>query len=82
MPSTPGETFQIGYHHPGDRVRYDGREYRATGWGTRTGLVWLVSETSDYPSPGQVHQDHLTLAWCPESHGGTGRPSSTTSTNN
>lgn len=28
MPSTPGETFQIGYHHPADRVTYYGREFR------------------------------------------------------
>lgn len=74
MPSIPGEPFQPGYHHPGDRVLFEGQEYRVTSCSTRTNLAYLASE-GDHDGPGHpVHVHNLTLAWCPKSHGGTGRP--------
>jgi len=73
--SERGDIFTPGADHPGDRVMWEGKEYRVTEYSRRNGLAYLISESAEYSSPaGPVNMNHLTISWCPESHGGSGKP--------
>lgn len=68
-----GEQFDLGSGHVNDRVLYEGKEYRVTGFDTTAKQVYLADDTD--PAGGlQVHVHHLILSWCPRVHGGSGRP--------
>lgn len=61
--------------HVGDRVMYDGREWQATHitWHPHH-LVDLAATDRSGDTRTSVHRSHLTMSWCPLSHGGDGPP--------
>ncbi len=73
MPGERGDSFQPGFDHPGDRVFYEGREYKVDSYNQKTNLAWLSNET-DPNDFRHVNMSHLTVSWCPKQHGGKGRP--------
>lgn len=54
---------------------YDGREWLViyASWHPHN-LVDLVATDETGDRQASVHMSHLTMSWCPKSHGGTGRP--------
>lgn len=61
-------------NHTGDRVLWEGTEYRIASMSRRYRLAELVHDDSGQAAPYPVHFDNLEFAWCPTSHGGPGRP--------
>lgn len=64
-------------HHPGDRIIYEGREYRAVSVNWQHAHADLVDTATGQEFLPAVHLSHLTMSWCPQRHGGKGRPRDT-----
>lgn len=62
-------------HGKGDRVMYDGREWRVVyaQWFPHY-LTDLIATDGSDERRDSVHMSHLTMSWCPKSHGGSGPP--------
>lgn len=72
-----GFPFLVGANHVGDRVTWDGSEWRVGGASQQTGLLWLHLESqprSDETTCLQVLASNTRMAWCPKRHGGAGKP--------
>lgn len=65
---------ELDFRHGGDRVFYEGREWRVHYVNWRMKLADLITEDGSGDFVVSVNLDHLKMAWCPKSHGGTGKP--------